>query len=270
MVRGVTSAVALAVAAAACLAGCSGPAPRPGQQAGGAGTGTGPQSASSSPGAVTPRATPGGFTVTGVNPVAANGSQDTRAQAAGTSCGGSTFAADRAIGRQIASGFGVAGLPASAQLLRHFLAGTGTAVNYPAGSPVSRLAQASTAFRSVNAEVQAAVARQLAAGDTGVRLTAGQLPPVAFTSSGGDLYWGFRGTQGLSVTGHGQRLSGGYAGTLTYVIRDSYGFPAGDRLGGFGAPMRYLQTVCGAPHTAGGARWFPDSITVTVPYRQPA
>lgn len=64
--------------------------------------------------------------------------------------------------------------------------------------------------------------------------------------------------------------NGRYAGTLSYVIRDSYGFPASDTLGGFGPPMRYLQTVCGAPAHAGGAHWFPDSITVTVPFDRPA
>lgn len=68
------------------------------------------------------------------------------------------------------------------------------------------------------------------------------------------------------MTGSGSRRKGGYAGTLTYVIRDSYGFPVNDTLGGFGAPMRYLQTVCGAPKHAGGAHWFPDSITVMVPF----
>jgi hypothetical protein len=53
-------------------------------------------------------------------------------------------------------------------------------------------------------------------------------------------------------------------------MRDSYGFPAGDTLEGFGPPMRYLQTVCGAPRHAGGAHWFPDTITVTVPFNRPA
>ena len=97
----------------------------------------------------------------------------------------------------------------------------------------------------------------------------GQLPTVAFESTNSDLYWGFRGTQGLAVTGSGVRKDGRYVGTLTYVIRDSYGFPADDTLDGFGPPMRYLQTVCGAPQHAGGARWFPDAITVTVPLSQP-
>ena len=73
----------------------------------------------------------------------------------------------------------------------------------------------------------------------------------------------------MTVTGSGVRESGRFVGTLTYVIRDSYGFPAGDTLGGFGPPMRYLQTVCGAPQYAGGAHWFPDTITVTVPFDQP-
>ena len=57
---------------------------------------------------------------------------------------------------------------------------------------------------------------------------------------------------------------------MTFVIRDSYGFSADDTLDGFGPPMRYLQTTCGAPQHAGGAHWFPDAITVTVPFNQPA
>jgi len=93
---------------------------------------------------------------------------------------------------------------------------------------------------------------------------------VAFESKDSDLYWGFRGTQGLTVSGTVSRKSGRYAGTLSYVIRDSYGFPPSDTLHGFGAPMRYLQTACGAPHHPGGAHWFPDTITVTVPFNRPA
>jgi hypothetical protein len=103
-----------------------------------------------------------------------------------------------------------------------------------------------------------------------VRLSAAQLPLAAFESKTSDLYWGFRGTQGLTVTGTGNRSNGRFTGSLTYIIRDSYGFPANDTLGGFGAPMRYLQTVCGAPQHANGARWFPDTITLTVPFNQPA
>jgi hypothetical protein len=84
----------------------------------------------------------------------------------------------------------------AASLLAHFLTGTGTGVNYRAGSPIAKKALASEAY--------------------------------------------------------------------------SYGFPVGDTLDGFGPPMRYLQTVCGAPRHAGGAHWFPDTITVTVPFNRPA
>ena len=122
------------------------------------------------------------------------------------------------------------------------------------------------AFRAVDNQVQEAILSQLKAGSTRVRLSAAQLPTVAFESMTSDLYWGFRGTQGLTVTGSGRRENGRYVGTLSYVVRDSYGFPASDTLGGFGPPMRYLQTACGAPYHAGGARWFPDTITVTVPF----
>ena len=209
------------------------------------------------------------FTVVGVRPVLPNGSQDTHAQTPGAGCDGATFAADQAVGVRVADGFALAGFPASAGLLRHFLKGKGTEVEYRAGSLISKQALASRAFRAVNNEVQEAILSQLKAGRTRVRLSAAQLPAVAFESRASDLYWGFRGTQGLTVTGSGRRENGRYTGTLSYVIRDSYGFPAGDTLAGFGPPMRYLQTVCGAPQHAGGAHWFPDTITVTVRFSRP-
>ena len=210
------------------------------------------------------------ITVTGDRPVLPTGSQDTHAQASGESCDSATFTTDRTVGVRVAAGFSAAGFPVSADLLTHFLGGAGTGVGYRAGSAISKQAQASAAFRAVNNQVQTEVRSQLKAGRTRVRLTAAQLPTVAFESGGSDLFWGFRGTQGLTVTGSIRKEGARYAGNLSYVIRDSYGFPAGDTLAGFGPPMRYLQTVCGAPQHAGGAHWFPDTITVTTPFSHPA
>lgn len=211
-----------------------------------------------------------GFIVAGSRPVLPSGSQDTHAQTPGANCDSAALAADKALGVKVASGFALAGFAASAALLEHFLEGKGTEVDYRAGSMISKEAMASGAFRAVDDEVEKMVVSQLKAGRTHVRLSAAQLPAVAFESRSSDLYWGFRGTQGLTVTGSGSRENGRFTGTLSYVIRDSYGFPAGDTLGGFGAPMRYLQTVCGAPQHAGGAHWFPDTITITVPFNRPA
>ena len=199
-----------------------------------------------------------------------SGSQDTHAQTPKAGCDSAAFAVDKALGRKVSLGFALAGFPASADLLTHFLSGKGTGVDYPAGSPISKEALSSSAFRAVNNEVQEAILSQLKAGKTRVRLSGAQLPTVAFESKNSDLYWGFRGTQGLAVTGSGRRENRRYAGTLSYVVRDSYGFPATDTLHGFGPPMRYLQTACGAPQHPGGAHWFPDAITVTVPFSQPA
>jgi hypothetical protein len=210
------------------------------------------------------------FTVSGVHPVPPNGGQDTHAQTPTAGCDGATFAANEAVGITVANGFAAANFPASADLLRHFLKGKGTQVDYQAGSPISGEALASSAFKAVNKKVQKAILRQLRAGKTRVRLSRAQLPTVAFESKNSDLYWGFRGTQGLTVTGSGSQENGRYTGTISYVIRDSYGFPASDTLAGFGAPMRYLQTACGAPLHPGGAHWFPDTITVTVPFNKPA
>ena len=226
--------------------------------------------ARSSPAAAVPSA--GGavaFTVAGVHPVPPNGSQDTHAQTPKTGCDSVRFAADKVLGTQVADGFALAGFPAAAALLTHFLQGKGTEVDYRAGSPISTQALASGAFRAVNNKVQKAILRQLKAGKDRVQLSRAQLPRVAFESKTSDPYWGFRGTQGLTVTGSGSRENGRYAGTLSYAIRDSYGFPARDTLLGFGASMRYLQTACGAPQHPGGAHWFPDTITVTVPFNEP-
>jgi hypothetical protein len=255
----VLSAAFLCIVAA--LPGCSAASPAAGS----------PPAAGSSPAAPVPSA--GAvivFTVLGAHPVPRNGSQDTHAQTPKARCDGATLAADEAVGITVADGFAAGGFTASADLLRHFLKGKGTQVDYRAGSPISRLALASSAFKAVNNEVQTAILRQLKAGKTRVRLSRAQLPTVAFESKNSDLYWGFRGTQGLTVTGSGSHENGRYTGTISYVIRDSYGFPASDTLAGFGAPMRYLQTACGAPRHPGGAHWFPDTITVTVPFSQPA
>jgi hypothetical protein len=206
------------------------------------------------------------FTVAGARPVPPNGSQDTHAQTPKARCDSATFAANEALGMKVADGFALSGFPTSAELLMHFLKGKGTAADYRAGSPISKEALSSRAFQAVNNEVQKAILSQLKAGKTRVQLSGAQLPTVAFESRNSDLYWGFRGTQGLTVTGSGSRKNGRYTGTLSYVLRDSYGFPASDTLHGFGAPMRYLQTACGAPRHRGGAHWFPDTITVTVPF----
>ena len=213
-----------------------------------------------------PTAAAAAFTVTGDNPVTPNGSQDTYAATPNATCDSAQFRADETLGGTVADGFALEGFPAAADLLAHFLAGKGTEVDYRLGSAISQEAEASTGFRTVNDIVQGEIALQLGAGDTRVQLTAAQLPTVLFAAKASDLYWGFRGTQGLTVTGSGRREDGGYVGTLTYVIRDSYGFPVDDTLDGFGPPMRYLQTACGAPRHPGGAHWFPDTITVSVPF----
>jgi hypothetical protein len=229
-----------------------------------------PPAAGSAPSAAPSASVAFVFTVAGNRPVPPNGSQDTHAQTPNAVCDSVRFAADKILGNNVANGFVVAGFLESANLLTHFLQGKGTEVDYRAGSPISEKAASSSAFRTVNNEVQRAILSQLKAGKTHVRLSGAQLPTVAFQSRSSDLYWGFRGTQGLTVTGSGTRKNGRYTGTLSYVIRDSYGFPARDTLRGFGAPMRYLQTACGAPQHPGGAHWFPDTITVIVPFNRPA
>src|SRR5579875_2678714 len=194
--RVAVTAAAVPLLLAAALAGCSASSPAP------------PAPAATHPAAPA-------ITVAGDHPVPGSGSQDTNAQTPGTRCDRTTFATDQAVGGKIAAGFAGTGLPVSAELLTHFLGGTGTAVGFRAGSVISKEARASAAFRAVDEQVQSAILRQLKAGQARVRLSAAQLPTVSFESSGGDLYWGFRGTQGLTVTGRAHRANGRYTGTLT-------------------------------------------------------
>jgi hypothetical protein len=215
-----------------------------------------------------------GFTVRGTVPVVPNPSQDTHAQDPAAACQPQQLRHDQALGQATVFGFVSAGAPAAAVLLTHFLEGRGTAVNFGAGSATAREARASRAFRRVNRRIQATVLGQLRAGTSQVRLTEPALRTIRFGSTASpaarDLYFGFRGTQGLDIRGTGAITGHRYTGRLTYVIRDSYGFPPQDRLLGIGTAMRYLQTDCGRPPTHGGAHWFPDSITVTVPLRRRA
>ena len=268
-------AVAAAVAAAAlAMAGCTGGSAATARGAPTASATNRPAARSgSSPAArqSRPGSARAGFTVSGSAPVGPSASQDTHADDPGAACEPQQFRRDKALGRAAAAGFTSAGAPVSAMLLAHFLAGTGTALAFGPGSQISREAKASRAFQSLNRHVQAIVVSRLRAGTSRVRLPASALPRIRFGLPGAtqDLYLGFRGTQGLDIRGSGTVTGHGYTGSLTYVIRDSYGFPPQDQLLFIGTAMRYLQTACGSPPVAGGAHWFPDSMTVTVPVAQP-
>jgi hypothetical protein len=214
------------------------------------------------------------FSVTGQLAVPGPNDED---QAEGSSslaktCNPATFASDRERGSVIATSFQIGGLPTAATLLNHFLDGSGAPVDFAAGSAVASEAGRSVPFQQQNQRMQGYVENQLDDGVAAVDLDRGQdvLAPIGFTDQSiPDLYWGFRGTQGLDVSGALAAIGGDYVGEVTYVIRDAYGFGRHDYLSGIGVEMRYLQTTCGAPFYPGGARWFPDSITVTVGVRLP-
>jgi hypothetical protein len=211
------------------------------------------------------------FTVRGSHPVVNNGSQDTHASTPDATCSGSTLTRDEALGSAVAAGFGVVGLPESQSLLLHFLGGSGKEVDFATGTPISADALASTEFKNMNSGVQTELLKLLRDGVTAVQLSSTVVSPPNFETAGtGELYWGFGGTQGLSITGSGSLESGRYVGTLNYIIWDSYGFTENDTFHGIGTAMRYLQTVCGAPQNRFGAHWFLDSISVRVPFDQPA
>lgn len=204
------------------------------------------------------------FTVRGSLKVLPSQSQDTSAQApAGSVCDPVTLRKDQAEGSATANGFGFLGASSAETLLRHFLAGKTAPVRFPATSDLARQLRQNPEFEALNQAVQARIGDELNHGRR--RVTLG--PPVLqriVLDEPLDLGLSFGGTQGLDITGHGRLVRRHYTGTLTYTVRDSYGFTTSDHFHGVGDDMRYLQTVCGQPPHTGGAHWFPDSVRLTV------
>ncbi len=87
-----------------------------------------------------------------------------------------------------------------------------------------------------------------------------------------DLSHGIHGTQGVDLRGSIDVQGGRYVGTLTYTYRDTYGFGVED------LPQEYWQYFTGRSlnslmrhlQLCGSAHWFPVSVTVEVPFDQPA
>jgi hypothetical protein len=243
----------------------------------GTGTGTG----NSGPGSCS-------FTVDGNLPVptAAQGNQDQYTYyypPVSTTCDPATLRKDKLEGLTVSAGWEGVGLDVPAWLLNHFLGGTGTSKNYPVGSDISKYALASSAFKSVNAAVKSYIQGWLSTHPHPTEITLhtatdhppGPLTTVDFLSHGmsaadQNLYWGFAHTQGLVVSGSGTLAHAEWTVQLTYVIEDSYGFNPGTDFPVVGPAMIYLQTICGWMPNAGGAHWFPDSITVNVTFKLPA
>lgn len=163
------------------------------------------------------------------------------------------------------------GAPHAQELFSHFLAGSGTSFDYPndtSPKSVSGKLRASTEFKALNDRVQNEAAGKARAGSTSFTLGS-SLSRIRLTSNS-DLEWSFRGTQGLDVHGNMYLDGSRYRGTVTYVIRDSYGFGNNDKFFIVGKEMHYLQSVCGAPDYPGGAHWYQDSVTVSVQFDRPA
>jgi hypothetical protein len=173
----------------------------------------------------------------------------------------------------------------AASLFQHWLDGTGSEVSLGPTTALARELLSYSGFVDMNSNVQVYAAQRFNQGQATATLPtpAGSLSQstasspltlLNFSNRGRDpdLYWAFRGTQGLRVSGTVTKDNGRYTGKLTYTIYDTYGFPAsntGSITGRVTASMNYLQTHCGWPKYA-SPRWFSDSLTVTVPFNQPA
>jgi hypothetical protein len=170
--------------------------------------------------------------------------------------------------------------PDAANLLAHWFAGSGQPVNYGANSVLATKAAAFPAFQVMNSKVQAFVGQRLGEGTTNITVPTNQgysptsQRPLVLLNFNDvvnfpALYWAFRATQGIKVTGTIRDTGGRYSGELTYVISDTYGFRANDTsslTGPFTRAMNYLQTNCGHPKYTAGPLWFSDTLTVPVKF----
>ena len=217
----------------------------------------------------------GVFSVTGNYPVAVNDrthdrnqSQDTHStpeKYRTTTCKSKSEKADRVVGWAAVHTLKVTRrVPNSASLLQHFLDATGHAVSYADTSHVSALVKADPAFKTLVSRVQEDITAQLELGRTSVDVPKSKLSPPSLGDKSAELLLAFRGTQGVTVKGQGYRVGSRYIGSVTYTVKDSYGFTTKDVLLHVGTAMRYLQVNCGS--SKGKAHWFPDSVTVDVPF----
>jgi hypothetical protein len=172
----------------------------------------------------------------------------------------------------------------AANLFQHWLDGTGTQVSLGQNSGVARELVTYPGFVNMNNKIQSYAAARFDQGQTTVTVPTpvSQFSPptdsspltlLNFSNESRypDLYWAFRGTQGLGVTGSVTKNNGRYTGKLTYTIDDTYGFRAvngNSLMGNVATDMNYLQTHCGWPKYP-TPRWFSDSLTVTVPFNRP-
>jgi hypothetical protein len=218
------------------------------------------------------------FTISGSDksPAGQAGKQATGSPADAKVCksfsGQAKYKADEALGKSIVATWQKFGLTTASAFLAHFLDGTGTADNFPDTSTAASEIKKSKEFTDENTNVLNYIAQQLNGGATQIQLpTPNPLHALAFLKyfTESDLYFAFRYTHGIDVSGSGSVVGNNYVGSLTYVISESYGFNAGNSLLDFGPPMRYLQTVCGAPYYPGGAHWFPVAVTITEPINLP-
>ena len=206
------------------------------------------------------------FTASGSLPVQPSSSQDTHATYPDSVCSISKLNQYEAVAGAIESYFTAEDAPDAATLLKHFLDGSGTPMNFPSGSALSQQLLSNSEFKALNSTVQHALINAINQGKNTITLAQPPLQRISLYLPN-DLEYSFGGTQGLQVSGTGRLVNGHYVGTLTYTIQDSYGFSTNDHfVGNVGDDMRYLQTNCGAPQTPDGALWFPDSVTINVPF----
>jgi hypothetical protein len=158
------------------------------------------------------------------------------------------------------------GAPNAADFLAHFLAGKGGDLNLDAKSGLAQEVLASHEFATIDGNVRKSVKKALddaiAAGQKSglVQILEQTLKDdnalFDFEDKAGepDLYYAFRGTQGLDLSGQIDVVNGRYVGYLEYTIHDVYGFKRNTNFFG-GAEGRYLQAHCGFP-------FFHTSVTV--------
>jgi hypothetical protein len=209
------------------------------------------------------------FSVRGNHPVQPGNDRDTHAQTPKATCSTPTYIKDKEIAGTLIEGWSLLRLGTAAELMQHFLSGQGTEIDFDVSSATAQETSKDGAFEQLNKNVQTYVLAQLKKGVSTITVSNSLLAPPILGAKNYDLHYAFRGTQGVTVTGRGTLQNGRYVGDLLYKITDTYGFKSPSDVTD-GSQMRYLQTNCGAPYKKGGAHWFQDTISLVVPFSQPA
>jgi len=143
------------------------------------------------------------------------------------------------------------------ELLWHFLDGFGPSIDYRDDSSpgsVSGKVRRSASFKALDERVQKEVLEKAREGQVNFTIVSSTLHRPTSGSRATSISTGRSAAPKGSTPAAASSATSRFKGSITYVIRDSYGFRNDEGFFGADKAARYLQTTC-------GARTFPAAPT---------